>query len=164
MAKDRRWNSIIVPTKTTLTGNHVFETSSGSEHDSLALPVNSISGSKYRARLISVAPSNPPYLAHRLPLTRITRSLRRADEETRRDESANVSINFTPAECDRDRLREPREMFSPVPIRFQGRLLMTEVPNSAMFRPGDEGLTPELLSASARIVEREVRGVHSSKG
>lgn len=41
---------------------------------------------------------------------------------------------------------------------------MTEVPNSAMFRPGNEGLTPELLSASARIVEREVRGVHFGKG
>lgn len=33
-----------------------------------------------------------------------------------------------------------------------------------MLRLGDEGLTPELLSASAEIVEREVRGVHSGKG
>lgn len=45
-------------------------------------------------------------------------------------------------------------------MRFQGRLFVTKVRElrRALPRPGDEGLTPKLLSASARIVEREVRG------
>lgn len=42
-------------------------------------------------------------------------------------------------------------------IFFQGRLLDKDT-NSTMFRHGDEGLTPKLLSTSARIAEREVRG------
>lgn len=41
---------------------------------------------------------------------------------------------------------------------FQGRLFLTKIRIPEHVSSRDEGLTPKLLSVSARIVEREVRG------